>query len=94
MRKKRNGFTSFMNRLEGTEPRESKFYYDIDGASFSVRPRGLKYVLQGERANLWDAFTWRATPQGHDHWCDIAEGREEATEEDIEYIKWLMEEYP
>ena len=94
MRKKRNGFTSFMSKLEGTEQKESKeFYYNMD-SSFDIRPRKLAYVLRGDWDRLWDAFTWRITPQGHDHWCDIAEGREEATEEDIEYIKWLMEEYP
>lgn len=95
MRQKSNGFTSFMSKLEGTEPKESKpeFYYNLDGM-LSVRPRGLADVLRGDWEDLWNAFTWRETPQGHDHWHSIAVGSQRASREDIEYIKWLMKEYP
>jgi len=97
MRKRRNGFTKFMSRLDGKSGVSRK----VDTSDFTI-PEDLSVpavirVLddlesRGDTCNLTSCFAWRSSPQGFDYWCDIYEGQTVIDREGLNYLYWLLEQ--
>jgi len=91
-------YVSFMRKVDGKPPKvepkfdRSRFVYDRSNLTES-QLRYTRRALEGSRRDLMSAFTWVATPQGHDYWCNINDGTTELLPEDNDYIEWLLEEY-
>ena len=50
--------------------------------------------LDGKHYRLQRAFNWQTTPQGHNHWSHIFEGKKSLTNEDIIQLqKWVILSY-
>ena len=76
---------NFAQFMRGTKPREYNGDYPEYKGSF-LRRKHIKDILDGDYYRLDTAFLWSATPQGRSHW----EGKEELTEEDIDYLHFLL----
>ena len=48
--------------------------------------KSLDDVLAGKVSELWSAFIWDQTPQGHGHWHVIAEGIKRMTPDDVQFL--------
>ena len=48
-------------------------------------------VFKGYTYQLWDAFTWRTTQQGHDYWRNKVDGRSDLSTEDYRYLEKLYD---
>jgi len=103
MRTKYNGFVKFMCKLDGKEPPSkmsvtniSDFFYN--GDLEMVDEDSLMYVIlemengTNNLSEVFDAFTWRDTPQGSNYWDSLFQGEIEPIAEDLEYCEWLLEE--
>lgn len=93
---KRNGFIKFMKRLDGEDVPDHEFYYT--GEDYSVQLRRVRETIlelkeRGRSEALMYSFTWSHTPQGSRHWDRIYNGWSTPTEEDYEYLNWLIETY-
>ena len=98
MRKRRNGFTKFMSRLDG----KPELFSEVDTSRFtipdSLNVSEVRRVLNdlessGDTGNLSSCFAWRNSPQGFDYWCDIFDGRTVIDREGLNYLHWLLEQY-
>ena len=97
MRKRRNGFTKFMSRLDGKSGVSRK----VDTSHFTI-PESLNISAvrrviddlkrSGHTRYLSNCFTWRDSPQGFDYWCDIEEYRTRIDREGMRYLCWLLEQ--
>ena len=97
MRKRRNGFTKFMSRLDG----KPELFSEVDTSHFTI-PEGLivpqvrKLINDlensGDTLYLPSAFSWSSSPQGFDYWYDIEEGLTEIDDEGMRYLYWLLEQ--
>ena len=97
MRKRRNGFTKFMSRLDGKSGVSRK----VDTSHFTI-PAGLvvpqvRKVLDGletsgDTRGVFNCFKWGSSPQGFDYWYDIFEGRTVIDREGLNYLHWLLEQ--
>jgi len=67
----------------------SGYYYHSVGIPDDGR---LEDILYGE-GDLEYGFIWRSTPQGHVHWAYIHYGGCTLTEEDRDYIRYLLVEH-
>jgi hypothetical protein len=92
------GITAHFRRQDGksADPPPPKF--DRSGYTYGRTLSGrqldhTRKTLEGDPDSLMAAFTWRHTPQGHDHWYEIQRGRTELLPEDRDYLEWLLEEY-
>ena len=96
MRKRRNGFTKFMSRLDG----KPELFSEVDTSRFTI-PEGLVVPQvrrliddlenSGDTRYLPSAFSWSSSPQGFDYWCIIEEGLTEIDDEGMRYLYWLLE---
>lgn len=50
-------------------------------------------VLTGQTEHLWDAFSWRDTPEGPEYWMRIAIDEESIPQEARDRIKEMIREY-
>ena len=82
----RKGFKKWLRG--GVLVDRSDFYYR---SGHKPNTAALLSILNGNVDELWDAFVWRCTPQGHAFWEDIYYHKEEFTKEAREYCLWLME---
>ena len=91
MRKKTNGFTKFMAKLEGRPVRSSKpklsakklravIVYDLDT---------LRCLCDGYPDELEESFSWSSTPQGIEYWRSRWVGEEQMSTEDWEFCDEL-----
>jgi len=99
MRQKKNGFTRFVRKLDGLPEevvspvdRSGYFYRGMIFSSRDIR-RFLDSVPSSSYPYLREAFYFTATPQGSYYWHDISSGCRTPSEEDIDYCRWLLEEY-
>jgi len=92
MRKKTNGFTKFMCKLEGkpVKPTCTWSIEELENVDI-LSVINLRRVCEGNVYLLIDAFVWRHTPQGHQHWLNIHEGYTRMTEEDWGFCRELLE---
>ena len=93
------GITAHFRRQDGKvdppppEFDRSRYTYDRTSNLTDSQLRYTRRALEGRRRGLLSAFTWVATPQGHDYWCNIHDGTTDLLPEDEDYIEWLLEEY-
>lgn len=98
MRKRRNGFTKFMCKLDGKPTVSGK----VDTSRFTI-PESLmigcvELTLDDIRSNngtryLSSCFSWESSPQGFEYWFHIDAGETEIDQEGIDYLNWLVEQY-
>ena len=97
MRKRKNGFTKFMSRLDG----KPEVLRGVDTSHFTI-PESLnipavRRVLDdletsGDASYLSSCFTWKSSPQGFAYWCDIEEYITTIDNEGMRYLYWLLEQ--
>lgn len=94
MRKKHNGFTWFMQKLDSKK---------IDRPEFTTpqnwNPEAIRLCLSamettGDVSRLLSCMNWATTPQGSSYWDDIYLGRTVITAEGLNYLYWLQEQRP
>lgn len=95
MRKKRNGFTSFMRKQEGSKVEENEPDYYFGAPICTINShfvgKAIREIKSGRTPlSLWQAFPWKFTQQGFAYWCDIAECKKDATVDDLDYLRYLM----
>lgn len=56
----------------------------------TVSPHHCRMVLRGDMDALTNIFSWHLSPQGSQHWVDIANHQKSLTQEDREFIKELI----
>lgn len=103
MRERRNGFTSFMRKLDGVE---DKIPAEVNTSRFHV-PTNLWYPetmipkikrllrsieTTGDLSDLLYAFNWESTPQGRAYWERIYGGSTVIDREGLDYLHWLTEQ--
>ena len=91
MRKKPNGFTKFMAKLEGKPVRSSKPKWSVKDLDYVVVYClvSLRNLCDGYPDELEQAFSWRHTPQGYDYWRSRCFEGEPMSEEDWEFCDEL-----
>ena len=97
MRKRRNGFTNFMSKLDD----KPDVFREVDTSHFTI-PEGLSTLAvrrtiddleaSGDASYLSSCFTWRSSPQGFAYWCDIEEYITTIDNEGMRYLYWLLEQ--
>jgi len=97
MRKRRNGFTKFMSRLDGksgvSRKVDTSHFFIPDSLNVSEVRRVLDAIeSSGDTNNLSSCFAWRGSPQGFNYWCDIYDGRTVIDREGLNYLHWLLEQ--
>ncbi len=65
-------------------------YYTTSRAEFVFHMDRLQRVLNGELAQLWNAFGWIQTGDDQNHWNRVANRSEALTEEDKEFLQYLV----
>ena len=93
---KRKKFKNWCAKLRGEEPVvDSRFWYNKDNKSSAmpVDAFEVNYVLEGMVDRLVHAFEWKFTPQRHDYWSRIHSEQATLTQEDIEYLRWMVRTY-
>ena len=88
------GITKFWAKLEGKDLTVKKDY-TYTSCSDTVKLTSCFRVLEGDLVSLMSAFTWRSTPQGRSYWSNLYSNRETSSlsDEDRDYIEWLIHEY-
>jgi len=91
MRKKTNGFTRFMAKLEGKPVRSSRPKWSERNLDNVVvySSDALRSVCDGYPDELEESFSWRSTPQGHEYWRSRWVGEEPMSTEDWEFCDEL-----
>lgn len=98
MRKRRNGFTRFMSKLDD-KPGVSR---KVDTSHFTIpyclNISTVRKTLDdmesiGDVRQLSYCFRWSTSPQGFDYWDDIAVGRTVIDREGLDYLHWLLKQY-
>jgi len=56
-----------------------------------INEEECRLVLEGCTESLMGAFTWRSTAQGDSYWDSRHEGTEELSDDDLEFIRGLIE---
>lgn len=94
MRKRRNGFTRFVKKLDGKTDRidTSKFYAPLSFSPHTVQRLLRDLETTGSAELLSSCFTWDNTPQRHRYWCDIQVGLTVIDDEGLAYLHWLVEQ--
>ena len=97
MRKRRNGFTKFMSKLDD----KPDVFRKVDTSHFTI-PAGLSTLAvrrtiddleaSGDVSYLSSCFTWNSSPQGFAYWRDIEEYRTTIDKEGMRYLYWLLEQ--
>ena|SRR6056297_885619 len=104
MRRKRNGFTRFMNKLDGVEETEpvgvdtSRFHvprFNWSPRTFIPRVEQTLRDLEttGDPEGLITAFNWESSPQGNRYWNSIYEGNTVIDREGLAYLHWLTKQW-
>lgn len=63
-----------------------------NGLDLCNHPQRLLDAANGDTSKLIDCLVWSTTPQGHDHWSDIYDGRNVLTDADRVYLAELYVE--
>lgn len=96
MRKRRNGFTRFMSKLDGKHGVSRKVdtpYFTPECLNISSVRKTLDDMENtGDASYLTYCFQWLTSPQGDDYWRDIADGRTVIDREGLDYLHWLLEQ--
>lgn len=102
MRRRRNGFTNFVGKLDGNKVVEPDYYrpgFHVPTKYWEPLeciPKLLELIgdieFDGGVSLLIDAFNWRSSPQGYSYWDAIYEGVTEIDEEGMAYLYWLAEQ--
>lgn len=60
----------------------------------NARPEEIKRILAGKctTSDWYNAFIWRASPQGSSHWVDVMDGVKPLSEADRKYLESLLKE--
>lgn len=96
MRKRRNGFTKFMSKLDGKSGVSRKVdtpFFTPESLSISAVRRTLDDMEStGDASQLSYCFRWSTSPQGFDYWDYIAHGLTVIDREGLDYLHWLLEQ--
>ena len=94
MRQKHNGFTWFMQKLDGKKIDNPEFTTPDYWSPANVRLCLSEMETTGDVELLMGCMNWATTPQGSSYWSDIYYGRTVITAEGLNYLYWLQEQRP
>lgn len=94
MRKRHNGFTWFMQKLDGKELDTSEFKVPVYWNPSAIRKCLDEMETTGSVELLVSCMNWSTTPQGGPYWDDVYLGRKVITKEGLNYLYWLQEQRP
>jgi hypothetical protein len=90
-------YVDFMRRVDGKPERVAPVTpppeHTYSGLRRTVHCEYIRDALNGVYSSLKDAFTWRYTPQGYPYWSTRSGGNVPLSNEDEQYLLWLLEEY-
>jgi len=89
------GITAHFRRQDGKPelPEVKSGWLNYYYRGTRIRDDGrLEDILYGE-GDLEFGFSWRSTPQGFDHWYNQDISGDELSEEDMDYIRYLLVEH-
>jgi len=88
-------FSQFQRRVDNSLPEQGKYLENWSAfKGYYCRHHEIHRVLDGENESLIGAFTWRKTQQGEIYWRLRWYGTEKITEEDKDYMVFLLDTVP
>lgn len=92
-----SSFAQFVRKRDGLPPSPKEKSYSSKWRYPQDYPRWVDdyccriFLEDGNRQDIEDMFDWSTTPQGDFYWGDRYDGSQPVTQEDIEYIEWVLQ---